>query len=111
MTGTTVVSLPAPRDEVAVDGSSAHSFRAGPHDDVEPADLLPRLTAHGKSMGYSDDRHRDLKPGAQGILEWLSSQPGDGWQQRWVAADADSSLDWLDTSPKGSCAGVARRGP
>jgi integrase len=34
--------------------------------------------------------------GAQTILNWLATQPGSGWQERWIAAGADESVDWLD---------------
>jgi site-specific recombinase XerD len=30
------------------------------------------------------------------VLAWLESWPGAGWQQRWLAADADEGLGWID---------------
>jgi integrase len=34
--------------------------------------------------------------GVPAILAWLQQHPGDGWQERWVAAGADSGTGWLD---------------
>jgi site-specific recombinase XerD len=34
--------------------------------------------------------------GARLVLAWLESMPGEGWQDRWLAAGADSGLDWVD---------------
>ncbi|MFJ1560718.1 hypothetical protein [Streptomyces mirabilis] len=109
MTDTTTVSLPAPRSEDADTTLVPEILRTGPIDDLTPSDLLPLLTAHGRRIGYSQDRLRDLKLGAQGILDWLNKQPGDGWQRRWLAAGADRGLDWLNTLPEGYAAGVDRR--
>ncbi|MFF8994456.1 tyrosine-type recombinase/integrase [Streptomyces sp. NPDC014983] len=106
---TTTASLPAPRSEDAATISSPEMPRTGPNDDLTPSDLLPLLTAHGKRLGYSQDRLRDLKLGAQGILDWLNKQPAEGWQRRWIAAGADRGLDWLNTLPKGYAAGLERR--
>ncbi|MGW9389170.1 tyrosine-type recombinase/integrase [Streptomyces globisporus] len=108
MTDTTLVSLPAPR--VEADGwAMPDPPQTGPADGLNSADLMTLLIAHGKVIGYSSDRCRDLRLGSQGILDWLSSYPGEGWQQRWIAAGADSSLDWLNTLPRGSPAAVNRR--
>ncbi len=34
--------------------------------------------------------------GARRVLEWLGSMPGEGWQDRWLASDADEGLGWVD---------------
>ncbi|WP_199838753.1 hypothetical protein [Streptomyces sp. TN58] len=109
MTDTTVVSLPASRPEDADTALAPEAPRRGPLDDLASSELLLQLTAHGKRIGYSEGRLRDLKVGAQGILDWLSKQPGDGWQQRWIAAGADRGLDWLNMLPEGFHSGVERR--
>lgn len=107
MTETALTLLPAARAE-ASNGPVSPPLRTGPLDDLDATDLMPLLIAHGKGIGYSDSRRRDLILGSRGILDWLSSHPGDGWQKRWTAADT-GSLDWLDTLPEGSAAGVLRR--
>jgi len=32
----------------------------------------------------------------EAVLAWLQEQPGDGWQQCWLAAGADQGTRWLD---------------
>jgi len=49
----------------------------------------PVHTQHGKRARVAD--------GARAILEWLSTHPGEGWQDRWVVSGADKNTDWLDT--------------
>jgi hypothetical protein len=88
MTDTALALLPAPRAEAGSPVSPP--LRTGPLDDLNATDLMPLLIAHGKAIGYSDSRRRDLVLGVRGILDWLSSYPGDGWQQRWTAADTGS---------------------
>lgn len=34
--------------------------------------------------------------GARRVLEWLESMPGEGWQDRWLAAGGDGGLEWVD---------------
>ena len=34
--------------------------------------------------------------GARRVLGWLESMPGEGWQDRWLAAGADHGLGWVD---------------
>jgi hypothetical protein len=34
--------------------------------------------------------------GVRRILAWLQEHPGDGWQERWLAAGADQDTKWLD---------------
>jgi hypothetical protein len=43
------------------------------------------------------DRSQQQDQGATTILTWLLSHPGEGWQQRWVTAGADTDLGWIDT--------------
>ena len=40
-----------------------------------------------------------LRPGrgVRAILEWLSTFPGDGWQERWQNSGADGSADFIPT--------------
>jgi hypothetical protein len=54
-------------------------------------DLLPTLP------NWPGAGHRArVNAGARAVLGWLDSQPGDGWQARWVASGADRGTDWLD---------------
>jgi site-specific recombinase XerC len=51
-----------------------------------------------KNWGYYRAR-RMMTDGARAILEWLLTYPGDGWQARWVASDADKSTSWASSVP------------
>jgi integrase len=45
-------------------------------------------------------RHRygaRVQASARVILDWLTTHPGAGWQERWVTSGADGGVDWLDT--------------
>src|SRR5262249_3428252 len=42
-----------------------------------------------------DVRSRRLR-GVTRILAWLQEHPGEGWQERWLAAGADQGTEWLD---------------
>lgn len=58
-------------------------------------DLLPTLP---NWPGRKNFGHRArISEGSRAILEWLDSQPGDGWQDRWLASGADRGLDWIET--------------
>src|SRR5258706_2585296 len=52
--------------------------------------LAPPFTVD--DHGPRDRRRRGLI----GVLSWLSDQPGDTWQQRWLASGADAlgNADW-----------------
>ncbi|MDX3193946.1 hypothetical protein PV458_36590 [Streptomyces sp. MN03-5084-2B] len=57
-------------------------------------DLLPTLpTWPQQAHRWYRDRLHD---GARAVLEWLSQQPGAGWQDRWLRSGADEGLAWLD---------------
>ncbi|ATD71106.1 Tyrosine recombinase XerC [Gordonia sp. YY1] len=46
----------------------------------------------------------------RGILEWLSTFPGTGWQERWSAASGNDYPSWITTMTEHlSARGVARR--
>lgn len=58
-------------------------------------DLLPTLPNWPDTEQFG---HRArIREGARAILDWLHCQPGDGWQDRWLASGADQGLDWVDT--------------
>jgi integrase len=50
------------------------------------------------------DRARDKtrRRGLAKVLDWLQDQPGDTWQQRWLASGADAAgFDWADLPLRG----------
>jgi integrase len=53
--------------------------------------LLTTLTGPGAGRGRDQTRRRGLTK----LLDWLESQPGDTWQDRWLASGADrAGFDW-----------------
>jgi Phage integrase family len=56
---------------------------------------LLRGTPGWARTGLGAPRGRRLR-GATRVLEWLVTWPGEGWQQRWLAARADHGLGWID---------------
>lgn len=74
----------------------------GPHavspgDRLDVADVLQMLRdiPGWSQTGLGAPRGRRLR-GAKRMLEWLTTWPGEGWQQRWMAARADHGLGWID---------------
>jgi integrase len=78
------------------------SSRIGPYDDYAIDAVMALLSEHADRLGFSYDRKRRIRRSTPAILEWLQSHPGEGWQQRWLAADADTRLDWLNDLPTSS---------
>jgi len=76
--------------------------RTGPCDDYAIDAVMALLSEHADRLGFSNDRKRRIRRSAPPILEWLHSHPGDGWQQRWLSAGADTRLDWLNDLPTSS---------
>ncbi|MER5562124.1 hypothetical protein ABT071_26345 [Streptomyces sp. NPDC002506] len=60
-------------------------------------DLLPSLATFPPATSKrSRTKRMDRLRGTNRILDWLSTFPGEGWQQRWIVSGADSSADWID---------------
>jgi site-specific recombinase XerD len=58
--------------------------------------VLKRLTTVPFVSGGTDRAGRGRKTGVVRILDWLSSLPGDTWQERWKASGAEElGLDWV----------------
>lgn len=52
------------------------------------------------SAGLTRDKTR--RRGLTKLLDWLQHQPGDTWQERWLASGADAAgFDWTDLPLKG----------
>lgn len=69
--------------------------RMGPIDRLPIDGVLARVASlpiWAESKGLRSTYHID---GAATILDWLLSHPGDGWQQRWIAAGADQGTGWI----------------
>ena len=68
----------------------------GPVDHLPTEGILALFPQLPTWPGAVTDRNSRIR-GATTILTWLLSHPGEGWQQRWVAAGADTDLGWIDT--------------
>ena len=55
--------------------------------------LLTTFTDNSAGRGRDQTRRRGLAK----LLDWLQSQPGDTWQDRWLASGADAAaFDWAE---------------
>ncbi len=72
------------------------SVRVGPLDQLPIDAILARFPALPvwPEAGHSGRISRNN--GARAILDWLLTYPGEGWQDRWLAAGAEDGLDWID---------------
>jgi integrase len=97
------VSEPATGSEASP--TTPQEYRAGPFDGMTAEailDALPQLsTWPSPSTKRSRARATQWRRGASRILDWLATYPGDGWQQRWLAAGADTSTEWISTVTDG----------
>jgi integrase len=89
---------PVPPRPLFVDHElEADEGRVGPHDHLTRAEVLallptsPSWPSHD-SKADRDRGHMRLLNAAK-LLDWLADHPGDGWQERWRAADADSGKE------------------
>jgi hypothetical protein len=74
-------------------------------------ELLARLLAAPFTVDDRDARNRRRR-GLVGVLNWLTSQPGNTWQQRWLASGADAmgNADWWRAALSRLGSGSQRRG-
>src|SRR5437762_3826426 len=68
----------------------------GPFDLLAAEEVLHRIPTMTFWSRVPRCRLADRRWGASLILGWLAQQPGNGWQQRWLFADADRDRRWLD---------------
>jgi hypothetical protein len=45
---------------------------------------------------YGHARAHAIVRGARQLLQWLLEHPGEGWQDRWLAAAAPTGMGWVD---------------
>jgi hypothetical protein len=82
--------------EVVPEGSD----RVGPLYGYSVEEILELVARLSVWAGWDSRRQSRTRIGATALLAWLAGFPGDGWQQRWLAAaDAETSKDWLDEVP------------
>lgn len=78
-------------------GSFSGQRHVGPVDALPPGEILALVSSSPiwPGEGALKDQ-RTWTRGTLTILTWLSSFPGQGWQERWIAAGADGGTSWLD---------------
>jgi hypothetical protein len=98
------VSQPTLVEDHAYDHRIPHSRRHDEFVDVDRAGPIDRLSIDEVLAGFEslptwavtpDPRKTYQIDGARTILEWLQTHPGDGWQDRWIAAGADTGTEWI----------------
>ncbi|HZO65266.1 MAG TPA: site-specific integrase [Kribbellaceae bacterium] len=64
--------------------------------------LVGRLLGLFTDPGAGRTRDKTRRRGLAKLLDWLQRQPGDTWQDRWLASGADTAgFDWADLPLKG----------
>ena len=59
--------------------------------------LVERLLGQFTDPAAGRTRDKTRRRGLAKLLDWLQQQPGDTWQDRWLASGADSAgFDWAD---------------
>jgi integrase len=88
--------------QVALDSSPAELSPPrcpGPLDSMSAQAVLARLPELSTWPPLTSKRGRskamERLRGASRILDWLLTHPGDGWQERWLMAGADSTVEWI----------------
>lgn len=96
MTTTIPTEQPARRQPRLVrHDNSPGQHGPGPVDHLDSSDilaLLPKLPTWPQKTAHSSPKLR----GARVILDWLLTHPGEGWQERWLVANADRGTGWID---------------
>lgn len=69
----------------------------GPIDRLSTDEVLALFPSVPVWSNGSPRARRCRLAGARKILDWLTGHPGQGWQQRWLAAGADDGVEWIDS--------------
>jgi hypothetical protein len=70
--------------------------RTGPADTLSAAEAFALVCELPVVAGTPSSRRNQRLWGIPLILAWLEQHPGEGWQERWLAASADQGTGWLD---------------
>jgi integrase len=70
--------------------------RTGPADTLSAAEAFALVCELPVVAGTPGSRRNQRLWGIPLILAWLEQHPGEGWQERWLAAGADQGTGWLD---------------
>jgi site-specific recombinase XerD len=92
----TALAAPGRRTRGPSSIQTSAEVRVGPVDHLSAEAILARIPALPMWAGVPQRKRNAKLQGAATILAWLQQHPGDGWQQRWLAAGADRDTRWLD---------------
>src|SRR5207249_3674244 len=88
-----------PQPRLATHDDLTEANRAGSGNRLTVDEVLA-LLRQLSSWSKLDARERMRRSrGAEAILTWLLTFPGEDWQQRWLAAGADEDAVWIDAVP------------
>jgi integrase len=97
VTGTTTDARPRPqpgrRTRLAAGGAPP---RTGPANGMPAEEVFSLVCRLPMVAGLPSRRKSSRVWGVPVILAWLQRHPGEGWQERWLAAGADQGTGWLD---------------
>jgi site-specific recombinase XerD len=97
VTTTTGIEASAPRTGAVITQAAPAQLHVGPIDHLSVEDVVALIPTLPIWDGVPKRKRGSRLRGAAAILRWLEQHPaGDGWQERWVAADADRHTRWLD---------------
>ena len=65
--------------------------RSWPGTEVTGEVVMARLLAAPFTVAENGDSRQRRRLSLRRLLDWLSAQPGDTWQQRWLASGADAA--------------------
>ena len=102
MTTSVALTVPTRAGQTQPTPGTTRQSLTGPCDNYAISEVMALLIEHADRLGFSYDRKRRIRHSSPAILEWLQSHPAEGWQQRWLAAGADTGLDWLNDLPTSS---------
>jgi hypothetical protein len=85
-----------------------------PGTEQEPGPLLARMLDLSSGLDQGREARQRRRLGLIRLIDWLSNQPGETWQQRWLASGADATGNadfWrpvlASTCPRAQQAGVS----
>ncbi|MEV4237061.1 site-specific integrase [Nocardia sp. NPDC049737] len=81
----------------AVGFTAPHVHRAGPYDTFTAAEVLDLLSTLPFWADMPPRAASGLRRRTRRLLDWLVGFAGEGWQDRWFAADGDN-MPWSQTS-------------
>jgi hypothetical protein len=93
---TTDIAASPRRTRAAITPVAPAQPHVGPVDHLPVEDIVALVPTLPVWAEVPQRKRGSRLRGASAILRWLERHPGDGWQERWVAAGADRHTEWLD---------------